>query len=203
MKNPIKSTVEYLAGTADVPTAQAKAVQCRQTVIEAGAAVEQARVARGAADETGDPAAIQTAEAGLVAAERAADRATRGLEVAERRLEQANEAANAAARKERAHKLRHAIERHGKAAQSAAAAVAALAEALADMDKADAVIAEAQRAGIGSSNAVAGHNYGSAASRRRVELALRHAGILAGGLLHEPESLDVWSASLGRLLVAE
>jgi hypothetical protein len=203
MANALRKLTDALAGTPSVPDAEERARTARQTTIDAGAALEQARAALAAADESGNPGEIQKAEAGLVAAERAADRATRGLEVAERRLEQAKGATAAAAREEGMRQLRQAAERHQKAATAAQQAVDSLGAAVAELDGADSAIGALQRQGVASRDAVPGHNYGAAATRRRIELALMRAGVVPGKPVHDTEPLSDWSAGLSRLLIAD
>jgi hypothetical protein len=200
---PLKNLANALAGAPDVPTAEERAKAARQAVIDAQAAVEQARAALTAADDAQDPGEIQKAEAALIAAGRAADRTTRALDVAEKRLAAAQESAKASAHAEGVKALKLATERHSKAAAAAQKAVDSLAAALADLDAADAAIAELQRQGIGSANCVSTYNYGPAVSRNRVRLALEQAKVLPGAVPDGLASIGDWSASLGRLLTAE
>jgi len=201
MATTFQKFTSAITGSVDVPNAEARAVQARQAVIDGQAAAEAAKAALSAADEFGDSAAIQKAEAGIVAAERAVDRATRAFEIAERKLQQAQEAARDAARADGMKVLRQATERHQAASKRADAAIQALAVAVAELDEADATIGTLQRQGIASANAVAGHNFGPAATRRRIELALMEAGVLNGKPLTDPESMTIWSVSLEELLV--
>jgi hypothetical protein len=203
MANPLRKLTDALTGTPDVPTAEERAQTARQATIEAGQALEAARATLAAADEAGNPSEIQKAEAALVAAERASERSIRGLEIAERRLEQAKAAMSAAAREEGKRQLRQATERHQTACKRAEDAIRALAGAVAEMDEADGTINALHRQGIASADAVPGYNFGASASRGRLELALRRAGVLAGRPLHDPEPLGEWSSKLGRLLLSE
>jgi hypothetical protein len=198
--NPLKNLANALTGAPDVPTAEEKAKAARQAVIDAQAAVEQARAALVAADDAGDAGEIQRCEAALISSQRSADRSTRGLEVAEQKLLAAQESAKASAKIEGAKTLRQATDRHSKGATAAQKAIDSLTAALTEIDAADATIAELQRQGVGSANAVHGLTFGPGVTRRRIELALFQAKVLTGAAPYDMESIAGWSDKLGRLL---
>ncbi len=193
MANPIRTALNIL-GVPDVSTAEKRATAARQAVIDASKAVEAARAALSAADESGQ--GQDKAEAALIAAERAADRATRTLSAAESKLEQARSVAADELKAAGKARLDIALDRHQNAARRAGEAVRTLAECVAVMDKADEGIAAAQREGVASPNAAQGLQYGGAVTRRRLELALIHAGALSGAAPHDLAPLPEWSALL-------
>ena len=176
MASALRKLTDALTGAPSIPDAEERAKAARLATIESGAAVTAARTARTLADETGDVDQIQKAEAALIASERSADRATRSLEIAERRLDQARQAASAAELGEARKRLGALViqrDKAGKDIEQALIALEAGVKALADID---ADIASVPSSVLGSYY-VQGQNGGRAAMERQITVELQQRGI--------------------------
>lgn len=176
MANPIRKLADALTGTPDVATAEERAKTARQLTIDADGAVEAAKAARTLADEAGDRELISKTEAALISAERAADRATRALQIAEDKLRRAREAAEAAPLAEARKRLAALVaarDRAGKQIEEALVALEAGVKELADID-ADIF---ALPGSVRGSDCVPGHNIGKGAIEMRLAVELAQRGV--------------------------